>query len=328
MSIPASEMMRLVPRIPQEEREPNALFAAVQTIAGLLVPLTLLRPFRILIARHGSLGLFPFVIFGLLSAGWLFVLLSVATTFATKGFPPFENPPRLDPLTFSAVGGALFRAMIGILEIQAFFSLPFDWLFFRSFQNVPDKLQAFERALKLRLRLERSIYSLIGTLFVIGFSLLPLAALLVALPAVAPDEAVLTDSVRPARTFWPRFRRRVFSVFAGLIVLAALLGFSIEVVSRVPMPGGGQLSALAKKVLGFTIVDLVLPEPFLEKAPKDVPEGEQWLTARELIEKRDLYREFTHRQNRNPEEQRDANAKLAEIDRLIDERLPTSPRLK
>ena len=45
----------------------------------------------------------------------------------------------------------------------------------------------------------RTILRLIGTLFVIGFSLLPLAALLVALPPVSPNEAGLTDTVRAAR---------------------------------------------------------------------------------------------------------------------------------
>ena len=37
---------------------------------------------------------------------WLFVLVNTAATFALKGFPPFENPPKLDPLTVSAIGSA------------------------------------------------------------------------------------------------------------------------------------------------------------------------------------------------------------------------------
>ncbi|HXD86285.1 MAG TPA: ABC transporter permease [Urbifossiella sp.] len=304
--------------------------AYIQAFAGLFVPLVLLRSVRGIVAprRSNALVSLSMPVVALFAALWLFILVNTAATFALKGFPPFENPPKLDPLTFSAIGGAIFRAMIGVLQTQALLSLPFDWLFFRSFENAPEKLLPFDRALKARMRLERSIYSLIGTLFVIGFSLLPLAALLVALPAVAPDEAVLSDSVRPVRTFWQRFYRRVFGAFAGIMVLIALLGFSIEAVSRVPLPEGGQLSALAKKIFGFTIVDCILPEMFLEKAPKDLPEGESWLTARELIDKRDLYQEAASRQNRNSEEQRDAAARLAEVERLIDERLPTSPRLK
>ncbi|MFM8271737.1 MAG: hypothetical protein ACKODX_05315, partial [Gemmata sp.] len=57
----------------------------------------------------------------------------------------------------------------------------------------------------------RTVVRLIGTLFVIGFSLLPLSALLIALPAAAPNEAVLTDSVRPANSWGRRTLRRVLA---------------------------------------------------------------------------------------------------------------------
>ena len=332
LTLSSSGTIRALSRDPDEDTGPGFVYGLAQTVVGLLVPLLFLRMFRIVVApRPGggrSLSFLRLPLFCLFAAIWVLVLASNAATFALKGFPPFENPPKFDPLTISAIGGACFRAMMGVLQTQAFMSLTLDWLFFRSFLTVPKELNRFERALKLRIRLERSIYSLIGTLFVIGFSLLPLASLLVALPAVSPDEAVLSDSVRPARTFWSRLRRRVFGVLSGLMVLVALLGFSIEVVSRLPLPEGGQLAALSKKVLGFTILDLALPEAFLEKAPKDVPEGKQWFTSQELIDKRTQYRDFTNRQNRNVEEQRDAASKLAEIDKEIEERLPSSPRLQ
>ena len=66
----------------------------------------------------------------------------------------------------------------------------------------------FMRGVKTIARFFRTFFNLIGTLFVIGFSLLPLSALLVALPAVSPNEAVLTDTVRPTRSRWRRIRRR------------------------------------------------------------------------------------------------------------------------
>ena len=59
-----------------------------------------------------------------------------------------------------------------------------------------------ERAVKTVVRFARTVVGLVGTLFVIGFSLLPLSALLIALPAVSPNEAVLTDTVRPSRSRW------------------------------------------------------------------------------------------------------------------------------
>src|SRR6476661_4799448 len=72
------------------------------------------------------------------------------------------------------------------------------------------------RALKRTGRFLRAIGRLIGTLFTIGFSLLPLSALLIALPAVAPNEAVLTDSIRPVKSWWRRTGRRVLAALAGL----------------------------------------------------------------------------------------------------------------
>src|SRR5262245_46983150 len=117
------------------------------------------------------------------------------------------------------------------------------------------------RAGKAVLRFLRAVRRLVGTLFTIGLSLLPLAALLVALPAVSPNEAVLTDTVRPAKSRWRRASRRVLAFLAGLAVLVALLAFSIEVVSHFPVPAGGQLGTVAKKVLGYSVADFIPNDP-------------------------------------------------------------------
>lgn len=311
-------------------RGPNPVYALVQAFAGLLVPLVLLRLVRPLVApRRPRAGSFlrPLVLC-LLALFWFLVLASTANTYATRGFPPFEFPPKLTPFTWSVLGGMLFRAMIGVLSIQAMMLMMLDWIFFRSFANVPPDLRVFDRTLKQRIKFGRSVFSLIGTLFVIGFSLLPLASLLVALPAVAPSEAVLSDTVRPARTWRVRFLRRVLAVGAGLIVLVALLAFAVEVVSRLPLPQNGQLGILAKKMLGSSALDMALPEMFVEKAPKDVPAGKQWLTARELLEKRTEYEEAAARVKQTSEERAETQARLAEIEREIEDRKPTSPRLR
>jgi ABC-type lipoprotein release transport system permease subunit len=103
----------------------------------------------------------------------------------------------------------------------------------------------------------RTVVRLVGTLFVIGFSLLPLSALLVALPAVSPTEAVLTDTVRPTRSWWRRSARRALAAAAGAVVLVTLVAFAIEVVARLPLRSGGQMGTLAKKVLGYAVADFV-----------------------------------------------------------------------
>ena len=330
MDAPSASTIRLRAELaPPAVRGPGPISALAQAVAGLLVPLLFLRPFRRLILprRLGARAIFRTPVLILLGGFWLLVLFNTATTFAFQGFPPFENPPKLDPLTPGALGGMLFRAFVGVLQTQAFLTLTLDWLFFKAFPNVPDELRVFGRALKRRIAFERSIYSLVGTLFVIGFSLLPLASLLVALPAVSPTEAVLSDTVRPVKSWWRRTARRVLALLAGLIVLVALLAFSIEAVSRLPLPENGQLGTLAKKMLGSSLLDFTMPEDFLEKAPKDAPTGTQWLTARELLAKKKTLEEAVTRPNQKPLELQQANADLALVDQEIEERKPTSPRL-
>ncbi|HJZ54858.1 MAG TPA: ABC transporter permease, partial [Gemmataceae bacterium] len=312
------------------ERGPNAVYALIQTVVGLLVPLLLLRLVRPVVSprRPDSRVAFLRVPVLLLLAGfWLFYLSAIAAMYALLGYPPFENPPKFNSIDIWAVGGAAFRAMMGVLQTQSGVLL-LDWLFFRSFPNIPPDLRSLERALKRRIALERTIYSLIGTLFVIGFSLLPLASLLVALPLVSPNEAVLTDTVRPAPSRWVRLRRRVVAAFAGLVVLVALFAFGITVVGALPLPEGGQLATLGKKVLGSSLLDMAMPESFTEQPPKDLPQGEQWLTARELLDKRKTLEETARRTNQKADEKREAEARLAEVNKTIEERKPTSPRLQ
>jgi ABC-type antimicrobial peptide transport system permease subunit len=127
----------------------------------------------------------------------------------------------------------------------------------------------------------RTFARLVGTLFVIGFSLLPLSALLVALPAVAPGEAVLTDTVKPVRSWWGRAARRLLAGLAGAAVLVALLAFAIELVSHFPLPTGGQMGTLAKKVLGYSVADFVPNDP----KPADRPPLKGALDRRDAARK-------------------------------------------
>src|SRR5262245_42842216 len=136
----------------------------------------------------------------------------------------------------------------------------------------PSRLVRARRAVG---RLFRAVVSVIGTVFNLGLSLLPLTVLIVSLPAISPNEAVLSETVRPARSWYARFVRRVTAVFAGLVVLVALLAFSVEVVSRLPLPEQGQFAPIARKVLGFTPADFMgqtttAREEALEKIPPHI----------------------------------------------------------
>lgn len=170
----------------------------------------------------------------------------------------------------------------------------------------------------------RTVLSLVGTLFVIGFSLLPLSALLIALPAVSPNEAVLTDSIRPARSRLARTARRAFALLAGVVVLVTLMAFAIEVVSRLPLPTGGQMGTLAKKVLGFSFVDFVPDDP----PPASLPPGQVWLTTPELLEKVRSLRQAANRPNLGVRDKTEAREKLAEAEADLEERTPKSAKLQ
>jgi ABC-type lipoprotein release transport system permease subunit len=183
------------------------------------------------------------------------------------------------------------------------------------------------RATKRVVYFFRSLLRFIGTLFVIGFSLLPLAALLVALPAVSPNEAVLTDTVRPARSWWLRTARRVFAFGAGLVVLVALFAFAIEITSRLPLPSGGQLSTLAKKVLGSSVVEL----PFLfpdDHEPSVLPTGRSWMTPKELVERRRTLQQAVAKPNADLLQKAEAEKELAEVEAELAERTPKVRKLQ
>jgi hypothetical protein len=180
------------------------------------------------------------------------------------------------------------------------------------------------RLAKAGVRFARTVGGLIGTLFVIGFSLLPLSALLVALPAVSPNEAVLSDSVRPTRSWVRRTARRALALLAGVVVLVALVAFAIEAVARLPLPSGGQMGTLAKKVMGYSVADFVPDDP----QPADLPPGKVWLASPDLLQKVRGLRQAANRPNLNPRDKTDAREKLAEAEAELEERTPKSAKLR
>jgi putative ABC transport system permease protein len=112
------------------------------------------------------------------------------------------------------------------------------------------------RTLRGVLWLREVIARISGLLCLMGLGLLPLASLLMFLPLVMPQEAVLADTVRPAHTRWARGLRRAGAVLTGLTVLLALLTFGVQVVSW----GGKWLQSdvyanLARRMLPDLVLD-------------------------------------------------------------------------
>ena len=67
-------------------------------------------------------------------------------------------------------------------------------------------------------------------------------------------------------------------------VLVALFAFAVEVVTQLPLPTGGQLGVLAKKVLGSSTID-VLPERMMAGVKPD----DSWLSAQDLLDKKKAF---------------------------------------
>jgi ABC-type lipoprotein release transport system permease subunit len=98
-----------------------------------------------------------------------------------------------------------------------------------------------------------TLLRLLGTLVTLGFSLLPLSTLLVAYPALNPQESVLSDSLSESRSLLRNWLRRIFAVFAALVVLLALMASSVELTSRAmeygALPAKGQFAEVAVGIL-------------------------------------------------------------------------------
>ncbi|MGL4419290.1 MAG: ABC transporter permease [Gemmataceae bacterium] len=176
--------------------------------------------------------------------------------------------------------------------------------------------------MKLLVRLLRAIVSLLGTLLVLGLSLLPLSALLVALPFLLPNEAILSDSVKTATSFPRRLARRVLGLFAGVMVLVSLVAFATEAVTWLPLPTKGQLGPLAEKVLGYSVID------FMPEQVRTAVDGKTPLSDVDLYNKYLVAKKTMDMPGMDSTKIEKAREDYAEFKKTIDERIPESPRLK
>ncbi len=95
----------------------------------------------------------------------------------------------------------------------------------------------------------KRVLGLLATALVLGLSLLPLSALLLAFPALVPQESVLSDTVSDRRGFFGRLLRRFTAAFSGLIVFLVILACSVELVSRLPLGERGSFAVIARTFL-------------------------------------------------------------------------------
>ena len=127
--------------------------------------------------------------------------------------------------------------------------------------------------------------SLFATLIVCGLSLLPLSALLLAFPALVPQESVLSDAVSDRRSWLRRTLQRAFAVFAGVAVLLTLLAGSVELVTRLTLPEHGSFATIAKFFLPAPADFMGKTEREREEAVSKMPPPAQKFVRTPLWEK-------------------------------------------
>ena len=155
------------------------------------------------------------------------IAVGVATdSFASAG-PPTNPAPMLAFLLVHAIA-----TVIGYVWVA------------RQGTETSDDLHAFGGGVRVRFK----ILQLLGTGVVLGLSLLPLSALLLAFPAIMPQESVLTESVgRPG--FWLRTFRRATALISGFVVFLVILACSVELVSRLPLGDRGSFAVIPRTLL-------------------------------------------------------------------------------
>ncbi|WP_232056275.1 ABC transporter permease [Tuwongella immobilis] len=100
---------------------------------------------------------------------------------------------------------------------------------------------------------------------ILAISLLPLASLLLLLPAILPQESVLSDTTRRRSWLMTTFSR-IASVIAAFIMLVGVTAFAVEVVSWLPLPDTLYFDSAARSFLSPTLIPK-LPETLLRYWP-------------------------------------------------------------
>jgi hypothetical protein len=119
------------------------------------------------------------------------------------------------------------------------------------------------------------VLSIFATAIVLGLSLLPLSALLLAFPAINPQESVLTDAVSDRPSFLRRTLSRLFAIVAGLVILLTTLAVAVEIVTRLPLPETGSFAVIAKTFMPAPADFMGRTEKQKEEAVRKLPPAMQ-----------------------------------------------------
>lgn len=191
------------------------------------------------------------VVFGIINALMIALLVAWAKTF-----PNFLQQLASWGVIASDSGWLNLVPAPGKLQLNIAMALTYATGFF---VKAPfDRFALPCQVLRGMLWLRELVARLVGMLFLLGFGLLPLASLLMFLPIIMPEEAVLKDTMAAARSGWLRFWRRLMAVCAGTIMLIALAAFATQVVSWLGVKST-IFDELARKLLPEAVQDRLPP---------------------------------------------------------------------
>lgn len=132
-------------------------------------------------------------------------------------------------------------------------------------QQAGDDL-AKRRILPILISPIRSVWRVGSTMILMGLSLLPLSALLLALPAVNPTEAVLTDVVGRSRTIWESVGRRIAGLLTAFALLTVITAFATEIVTLLHLRGDSFYGVITHKLFSDSLTGR-LPYVLVEQWP-------------------------------------------------------------
>ena len=105
-----------------------------------------------------------------------------------------------------------------------------------------------------------------NTMILMGLSLLPLSSLILALPAVAPTEAVLSESLSRTRSRWIFLARRIFALASAACLITVMLAFATEIVTLLHLPGDTFYGLVTHAIVSDSFANR-LPVSLIEQWP-------------------------------------------------------------
>lgn len=250
-------------------RVPTLVLNVILTLVLSLPALRLMRPLFSTGTKHSWAGrilrTFLVLVVGVLITQLQIFLTAFAVFTVAIGIYLAFDPSALAEFNLRAVLALFIIRLVGTLG-TIILTVMFDRPFLDSFSEIDEDLPGLRFVLQKRIGLTKAMISVGSTMILMGLSLMPLSALLLALPAVNPDEAVLTDVVARARSRWVGLARRAAGVLTALALVLAIVAFATEIITRLNLAGDTFYGTISRKVLPAGLTSR-LPHSLVDQWP-------------------------------------------------------------